>query len=88
MATRCMAKVVWKVIGLNPGLLSGAVGGAARPARRARRRTVGSSIGDGSSWISRIRGGGRYQWVMEFVVIYPIQSEYYIQSYLIQSEAI
>ena len=80
MATRCMAKVVWKVIGLNPGLLSGAVGGAAH--------AVGSSIGDGSSWISRIRGGGRYQWVMEFVVIYPIQSEYYIQSYLIQSEAI
>ena len=55
---------------------------------RARRRAAGSSIGDGSSWISRIRGGGGYQWVMEFVVIYPIQSEYYIQSYLIQSEAI
>ena len=26
-----------------------------------------TSIGDGSSWISRIRGGGGYQWVMEFL---------------------
>ena len=60
-----MAKVVWKVIGLNPGLLSGAVGGAAWCG--VVPCTAGSSIGDGSSWISRIRGGGGYQWVMEFL---------------------
>ena len=48
MATRCMAKVVWKVIGLNPGLLSA---GATSHSGRA------SNIGDGLSWISRIRGG-------------------------------
>ena len=33
MATRCMAKVVWKVIGLNPGLLSGQSSVAWRAAR-------------------------------------------------------
>ena len=32
-----MAKVVWKVIGLNPGLLSGAVGGGGVVRRRAHK---------------------------------------------------
>ena len=45
MATRCMAKVVWKVIGLNPGLLSGAVGGAARCRARQAAALVMDRVG-------------------------------------------
>ena len=46
MATRCMAKVVWKVIGLNPGLLSGAVGGAACAAARGGARQAAALVMD------------------------------------------
>ena len=45
MATRCMAKVVWKVIGLNPGLLSGAVGGAAWCGARQAAALVMDRVG-------------------------------------------